>query len=170
MNPVETGFYYLQSRYYDPNVGRFINADEPRMVVLNSAICGAISTNLFTYCDNNPAMNSDPTGYSRIGFEKKDFSRPTKKVKTWYGYRYDFYLSSSGATKLTIAGSTYFAAVGIGISFVPIAGTALGAAFGAAALLFGSYISWLNADGSGYILGVQFTRFGLYLGISVRGK
>ena len=51
----ETGFYYLNSRYYDPEVGRFINADRQ----LNSDILG---NNLFVYCGNNPVMFCDPTG------------------------------------------------------------------------------------------------------------
>lgn len=55
----ETGFYYLQSRYYDPTIGRFINADD-------TACLGAdgtpLSYNLFAYCKNNPVMGYDPTG------------------------------------------------------------------------------------------------------------
>ena len=51
----ETGWYYLQSRYYDPVVGRFINADGQ----INGGVLGA---NLFAYCENNPVMFSDPTG------------------------------------------------------------------------------------------------------------
>ncbi len=54
---VETGLYYLQSRYYDSQVGRFVNAD------------GYISTgqdvlghNMFAYCGNNPVNMSDLTG------------------------------------------------------------------------------------------------------------
>ena len=54
----ETGFYYLQSRYYDPNVGRFINADEPNYIDSSNSIC----SNLFAYCSNNPVMRVDPTG------------------------------------------------------------------------------------------------------------
>ena len=61
MNPVETGFYYLQSRYYDPNVGRFINADEPKMMAINND--DSIHANLFAYAYNNSVMNVDPTGY-----------------------------------------------------------------------------------------------------------
>ena len=52
----ETGLYYLNSRYYDPEVGRFINAD-------GQISTGDISgTNLFAYCGNNPVNRTDPTG------------------------------------------------------------------------------------------------------------
>ena len=51
----ETGFYYLNSRYYDPGVGRFINADGQ----LNES---ALGYNLFAYCENNPVMRYDPLG------------------------------------------------------------------------------------------------------------
>ena len=53
----ETGLYYLQSRYYDPQTGRFINADG-----LLGANGDLISYNLFTYCSNNPVMGYDPSG------------------------------------------------------------------------------------------------------------
>ena len=55
----ETGFYYLQSRYYDPTVGRFLNADN----VLFLGISGtAIGWNLFAYCLNSPVNQEDPLG------------------------------------------------------------------------------------------------------------
>ena len=58
----ETGFYYLQSRYYDPQVGRFINADEPTLV--SAAQGNLLGTNLYTYCGNNPIIYNDITGYA----------------------------------------------------------------------------------------------------------
>lgn len=64
MNAVETGFYYLQSRYYDAWTCRFINADEPVMLGLSTS--NLIRANLFAYWGNNPVMNSDPTGYFHI--------------------------------------------------------------------------------------------------------
>ena len=45
----ETGFYYLQSRYYDPEVGRFISSDG-----YVSTGQGVLGYNQFAYCLNNP--------------------------------------------------------------------------------------------------------------------
>jgi RHS repeat-associated protein len=45
----ETGFYYLNSRYYDPEIGRFVNSDI--LVNHDQSILGA---NLYAYCANNP--------------------------------------------------------------------------------------------------------------------
>jgi len=56
-----TGFYYLQSRYYDPVIGRFINADDPRMLFSEAMM--PMGANLFMYCYNNPVMFRDDSGY-----------------------------------------------------------------------------------------------------------
>ena len=53
----ETGYYYLQTRYYNPEWGRFINADG--YINANGDILGY---NMFAYCSNNPVMGYDPTG------------------------------------------------------------------------------------------------------------
>ena len=50
----ETGLYYLQSRYYDPNTCRFINADS-----YASTGQGLMGYNMFAYCANNPVNMSD---------------------------------------------------------------------------------------------------------------
>ena len=57
----ETGFYYLQSRYYDPANRRFINADG-----LISFDCGFSGLNMYSYCGNCPVACSDPNGASFI--------------------------------------------------------------------------------------------------------
>lgn len=51
----ETGLYYLQNRYYNPEWGRFLNADG----ILNDTTLGK---NLYAYCDNNPINNADNEG------------------------------------------------------------------------------------------------------------
>ncbi len=57
----ETGYYYLQSRYYDASICRFINADV--VEVSNIAKDSAIGANLFAYCNNNPINDCDPNGH-----------------------------------------------------------------------------------------------------------
>ena len=54
----ESGLYYLQTRYYDPEIGRFINSDSIDYIDPES-INGL---NLYGYCGNNPVMGVDPTG------------------------------------------------------------------------------------------------------------
>ena len=54
----ETGFYYLQSRYYDPAICRFINADTFATTDAN----GVLSANMSAYCENNPIMRTDESG------------------------------------------------------------------------------------------------------------
>ena len=53
----ETGFYYVSSRYYDPEVGRYLNADG-----YVSTGQGILGNNMFAYCGNNPVNNCDPSG------------------------------------------------------------------------------------------------------------
>ncbi len=55
----EIGMYYLQSRYYDPQVGRFINADIPEFCIMPFNLGGH---NLMSYCFNALANCSDPMG------------------------------------------------------------------------------------------------------------
>ena len=49
----ESGWYYLNSRYYDPQAGRFINADG--IVAANGGIMGY---NMFAYCNSSVGMHS----------------------------------------------------------------------------------------------------------------
>ncbi len=51
------GMYYLNSRYYNPQIGRFLNADG-----MLGATGDILSTNMYAYCANNPVMYSDSDG------------------------------------------------------------------------------------------------------------
>lgn len=56
----EMGLYYLNSRYYDATVGRFINSDAPSLIT--SSLNAVVNKNLFAYCDNNPVVREDVSG------------------------------------------------------------------------------------------------------------
>ena len=86
----EIALYYLQSRYYNPRWGRFLNADAISYLGAGDEL---LSFNLFAYCGNNPVMGYDPEGTWNWG-------------KFWDG------VVSIGAT---IAGVVAAAATGVGI-------------------------------------------------------
>ena len=58
------GLYYLMSRYYDPETGRFISPDA--IEYLDPSTIGGL--NLYSYCNNNPVMYVDPSGTLFISF------------------------------------------------------------------------------------------------------
>ena len=58
----ETGFFYVGSRYYDPQIGRFINADDTQMLLVDQD--NFLQYNLFAYCLNNPVNMHDPDGHA----------------------------------------------------------------------------------------------------------
>ena len=74
----EIELYYLQSRYYDPVVGEFINIDDVATAVSNTAL---LSRNMFTYCENNPVNNSDTNGGISWGSVKSFFDILLKVAK-----------------------------------------------------------------------------------------
>ncbi|MBO5065202.1 MAG: RHS repeat-associated core domain-containing protein [Clostridia bacterium] len=55
-----SGMYYLQSRYYDPQTGRFINADDTNYLNATGTVLGC---NLFAYCENDPVNFVDSSGF-----------------------------------------------------------------------------------------------------------
>ena len=110
ISPAETGLYYLQSRYYDPGTGRFINADS-----VVASVGEVQGNNLFAYCDNNPINNSDPSGHWKL----------PNWAKVVIGV-----VAVAAAVVLTVATGGALAPLLIGVAISTIAGAAIGAATG----------------------------------------
>ena len=79
----EIGLYYVSSRYYDPEIGRFINDDNVECIAINM---GVLTHNLFSYCENSIVNNSDETGalsWNVVMSLIKSFMKVVKKIVGW---------------------------------------------------------------------------------------
>ena len=74
----ETGMYYLQNRYYNPNLRVFISPDDPNYNNANNSI----NVNLYAYCNNNPVMVRDGTGHGTPVLPDLLFCLDTPKIKS----------------------------------------------------------------------------------------
>lgn len=76
----DTGLYYLQSRYYDPEVGRFINCDDVNYIGLTES---EVSYNPFAYCENEPVNDIDPNGTLSLDSLKTALNKAINTLKKW---------------------------------------------------------------------------------------
>ncbi|MGN0819004.1 MAG: RHS repeat-associated core domain-containing protein [Christensenellaceae bacterium] len=124
---IETGLYYLQSRYYDPETGRFISPDD--ISYLDPETIHGL--NLFAYCLNNPVMAIDPTG-------------------TWNWGNFWKVLGGIAIIGALVVGSIFTG----GVLSVVLAGAAIGAISGAIGATVSTAISgdWKNF-GNNFLMG-----------------
>ena len=131
----ETGFYYVSSRYYDPEIGRFINADN-QIVGVGGEVLGY---NMFAYCMNNPVNMSDPSG-----------SWPKWATKLVAAVAVVAVVAVVAAVTVATAGAgTAIAAVAVGAAKGAAIGFAVGAATGAAGGAISHRISTGSWNGAG---------------------
>lgn len=83
----ETGLIYMNARYYDPALCRFISADSLRQTTPQSM-------NSYSYCENNPINNTDPTGHSPVKLSKTWKQFPVYKDITSIITLYDSYTTT----------------------------------------------------------------------------
>ncbi len=149
----EMQMYYLQSRYYNPIVGRFVNVDEAVFVTF---AYDSIANNLTAYCMNNPIINHDSNGfYTASSLKKKSWMFKlasnfginigciSRNVKKQF-FRINVYLVklifsvSVGLTKNYKAGISFnFTKNSLGVS----ANLGMGAGY---SLAFAYALSWTN--------------------------
>ena len=78
----DSGFYYLNARYYDPQTGRFISPDEVEYLGAGGSV---LSYNLFTYCENGPVNKEDKDGCASQTVSKQGIINYLFAIITIYG-------------------------------------------------------------------------------------
>ena len=172
---VETKLYYLKSRYYDSEIGRFINLDT--LSVLDVAQAKINGLNLYAYCLNNPVNMVDDTGdWPRwlrdvlIGVAIVGLVALTGGVGALVLGK-GFAIAGAIAAKTAVAGlkmatTTGIISVGFGTAGHAIGTIASGGTFGDFMSNLGS--STLDSFGNGFMLGAAF--FGAGKAIGALGK
>ncbi|MBR5422698.1 MAG: toxin C-terminal domain-containing protein [Clostridia bacterium] len=128
----ETGFYFLQSRYYDPEIGRFISADE----IVSDVGSDLRGYNLFAYCFNNPVNLNDDSG-----------EWPSWATKVLIGTAV---IGVAAVLTVATAGTgTALACFALGALKGAISGALIGAASGAVTGAVGSRITTGSWEGAG---------------------
>ena len=79
----ELNMYYLQSRYYVPEWGRFLNAD----IYIDTGT-GILGTNMFAYCENDPVNYVDPSGFWKINNDDNSHDKLTELLYEGENYAY----------------------------------------------------------------------------------
>ena len=117
----ESGMYYLQSRYYDPEIRRFISADDVN--VLDEELENLMQYNLTIYCMNDPINRCDANG---------DWSLPNWAKKAAAAVGVVVVVAAVAAVTVATAGTgTAAAVVAVGALKGASIGIASGAAIGA---------------------------------------
>lgn len=150
----ETSLYYLKSRYYDSEVGRFISSDE-----VTSTGQGILGTNMFAYCLNNPACVGDTEGKFGNWLIGGVVGAAVGAVSALIKGENVLAAAAQGAVSGAIAGAGVDIAIAIvatgGIAGVAVAGLAA-YGFGFGGSLAGEYVgakisgTKFNADGNAY--------------------
>ena len=178
----ETGLYFLQTRYYDPEVGRFLNRDSVQYADPET-INGL---NLYAYCLNNPVEYVDPTGHFPIWlaalaigtFVSGLISGTTNAIQTainggsgaeiWASFAENAITGAAMGFAMTLGGiaAIYFGAAATVVSgLVSIAvgfGAGIGAYWAGGRIRGEDKLSWVDAIGQGIVTGfAAFNSFGV---------
>ena len=103
----ESGLYYLQSRYYNPTLGRFINADS---IVGNGD--DLLGQNMFAYCNNNPVNAMDSNGKDPVLFAAAGAAVAGALISLFYYIQTNGDAASIGGALLAMAGGALSGALG----------------------------------------------------------
>ncbi len=154
----ETGLYYLNARYYDPRIGRFLSPDG--LPYLDPS--AAVGMNLYAYCQCDPVNKADPTGHfvlPRAIDIKRIIASIGLKAKGLFGWEYR---TSSGWEASESLHSSFIGRIGVSSYTTAVKGD--GGIFYAFA---GTTSDVFNLLGTNYYAGVGFN-FGDVFGAEIQ--
>ena len=158
----ETGLYYLNSRYYDAEIGRFVNIDDISIINESKNILNGL--NLFIYCNDNPVMLTDISG-------RGWWSNLWNGIKNFFANTWDVIVGGIASVALVAAGLAV--TIFTGGSLYSLGATLIGAGVGG---FIGGLTNKLNGNSfwGGYLggaisggltgLGVSLGPLGAFLG------
>ena len=161
----ETGLYFLQTRYYDPEIGRFLNRDS--VAYADPQTINGL--NLYAYCLNNPVAYVDPTGSTALGFLAL---LAISSFASWIITNV-FGEDIAGGVSSVINGGTAIYTGSSLLSFGPIGWLAGGTLIliGVGTMLFGANEIALGVTGTNYLqswTGMSDATYnGLYVGLNI---
>ena len=146
----ETGLYYLQSRYYDPEVGRWISPEPNVYTGTFDLAAGITGYNTYAYCANNPVIYKDITGEGIVLTCVLIFAGIGALIGACYGADISYSLTGSVDGRMVLTGALIGAGIGsiVGLGVGTVA-SAIG--IGATTTISGSltpglYQSWQQSE------------------------
>ncbi|MCC2790365.1 hypothetical protein LK505_05610, partial [Eubacterium ventriosum] len=134
-----TNLYYLQSRYYDAEVGRFINADD--VSIFDVRLNAIFQDNLYCYCNSNPVNFADNGGFAITGtFKGKTacIHEIANLIVTVAGVSYAYISLGSSLIKFAVAGHIFTLGLSTGVTVALIIG---GFILGSSGIMYATYMA-----------------------------
>lgn len=115
---IDSDLYYLQSRYYDSYMGRFLNADDP--AITDTGTNTGLSTNMYLYCENDPINNIDILGTASYRIGSYSSTWVTKFLLKYVSYAYDYSktiweFKKIPGVKITLQSTASYSTGGLGL-------------------------------------------------------
>lgn len=163
ISPAEIGMYYLQSRYYNATVGRFVNGDSVEFAVA----LFEYDNNLYTYCNNAPVYDIDSDGFKSYKTKNKNINKILSKIEKYIPNIYSSDFKSKEKTIFKIGTKNLSLTFSVGASVQSNKNALFGAMFKKGTLEVSSYLGINNYACFGFSAGINWRKAYLKAGIFI---
>ena len=160
-NPKEIGLYYLQSRYYDANVGRFVNGDDSSVIIY----VYSNFRNLFSYCNNLPVNDKDEFGFASTFTKNKQVNKMFDIILDSMPNVYSSDFISRELIKFRIGTTNLNVTVGFGVCVQSNKNALFGGLFKKGTLEVSAYLGITNSICFSFSAGITWSRAYLKIGL-----